>query len=148
MNLRAQVIMAQSLSATIITSGLLGIFYYGEGGGAGCKTVWFVSGAPANRHIREGMSRPHVLLRWMCRSDLDTGGHDPARFGEAARRGSACWVGEWRQFGAGGVDPLALVRAIRCEDLHLTSRLSVGPAGRRSAAGFGVVRIMRERHTY
>jgi len=55
MNWRAQVIMAQSLSATIITSGLLGIFYYGEGGGAGCKTVWFVSGAPANRHIREGI---------------------------------------------------------------------------------------------
>jgi hypothetical protein len=38
------VIMAQSMAATIITSGLLGIFYYGEGGGTGCKVVWFCSG--------------------------------------------------------------------------------------------------------
>ena len=36
--------MAQSLSATIITSGLLGIFYYGEGGGTACTVVGFLSG--------------------------------------------------------------------------------------------------------
>ena len=34
------VVMAQGLSSTIITAGLLGIFYYGEGGSAGCKAVW------------------------------------------------------------------------------------------------------------
>lgn len=37
------VIMAQSLSATIITSGLLGIFWYGEGGSTTSKFFWFVA---------------------------------------------------------------------------------------------------------
>lgn len=37
------VVMAQTLSAQIITSGLFGILWYGEGGGSGSKAVWGVS---------------------------------------------------------------------------------------------------------
>eukprot|EP00039_Didymoeca_costata_P028444 m.21079 g.21079 ORF g.21079 m.21079 type:complete len:385 (-) comp7025_c0_seq1:159-1313(-) len=35
------IIMAQSLSAQLITSGLFGILWYGEGGGTGSKIFWF-----------------------------------------------------------------------------------------------------------
>lgn len=34
------VIMAQTLCSSIITSGLLGIFYYGEGGSFAAKMIW------------------------------------------------------------------------------------------------------------
>ena len=37
------VAQAQSLSAMIITSGLLGIFWYNEGGNLACKLLWFVA---------------------------------------------------------------------------------------------------------
>jgi len=37
------IIMAQTLSAQIIASGLFAIFFYGEGGGKGAKIVWFVA---------------------------------------------------------------------------------------------------------
>ena len=37
------IIMAQTLSAQIIASGLFAIFFYKEGGGKGAKTVWFAA---------------------------------------------------------------------------------------------------------
>lgn len=39
------VVMAQSLSSSIITSGLLGIFYYGEGGSKPAMIVWALAAA-------------------------------------------------------------------------------------------------------
>lgn len=39
------VIMAQTLSSSIITSGLLGIFYYGEGGSFAAKVIWAIAAA-------------------------------------------------------------------------------------------------------
>jgi len=36
-------VMAQTLSAQIIASGLFGIFFYKEGGGKGAKATWFVA---------------------------------------------------------------------------------------------------------
>ena len=66
-------VMAQTLSAQIIASGLFGIFFYKEGGGKGAKATWFVAalwtlGAMVLLGLEKGKKNnppgPHVASVW------------------------------------------------------------------------------------